>query len=563
MPRSHTLKDRIPRPLIALILVASIMVILIAILFYNNQKERIVTRTYNELGIITSIKAEEVRKWRQEHIRDGSVISNFLPVNRTMYSILGDEENEGLRKVVLKRLMLFMKDYDYHSVVVIDKTGKIRLNYPPSTLTGIKFLPVSEFKSNEVEFSDLHYSGDVEIPHIDMVIPVIPPDSIAFQNSGTIILRINPEISLFPNLRILSTPTLPAEILLIRNDGDSVTYLNYETGTRGKFLKKSMNERTIPAVRAAEGLEGSFEGKNYNDKTVLSYLRAVPNSPWYLVAEVDKAQALQFLYRQTTMVAIIVLLFISLFIATVFYVWKNQNSRFYRELSRTKDKFVSIITHDLTSPFVSIVGFCDILMNDVKKGKGENVVRFTEIIHDSSLAAMDLLKNIAQWSKIQSNQIRLDLKEIDLSSLINESAQLMKAFSDRKNIKIKTNTPGSLILCADRQMLSTILRNLMTNALKYSRPAGEVIINAARNNDEVVVDVIDFGTGIEKTLMEKLFSGENNISIPGTMAETGTGLGLILCKEFVERHRGRIFVESEPGKGSKFTFTIPGTKECQ
>lgn len=557
MLQSPPIKDKFPRPLIVLIMAASVLVIVVAILFYNIQKEKILTSVYNELGSITGIKAEEVHKWRQEHIRDGYVISRFLPVNNLLYGILGESDNETIRKAVVQRLMLFMEDYDYHSVIITDKTGKIRLQYPPSGPTDVKFLPVGEFKSNEVEFSNLHFSEDVEIPHIDMVIPVIPPDTVAFQNSGTIILRINPEVSLFQSLKILSTPTLPADISLVRRDGDSVTYLNYATGIRGKFLKRSMKERNVPAVRAAEGMEGSFEGSDFRDVPVLAYIQQIPDSPWSLVARIEKGQALRGLYGQTIMLVIIVMLFISLFIASVFHIWKNQNIQFYRELSNTKDRFVSIITHDLTSPFVSIAGFSDILMADVKRGKSENVLRFAEIIHDSSLSAMDLLKNLSQWSKIQTNQIRLNLKKIDLTSTIKESVQLLNAYADRKNIKIITNTPVDLFICADNQMISTVLRNLITNAIKYSKTGDEIYVNADRRNDEIVVDVIDFGTGLDKDLASRIFNTDNYISKPGTMAEQGTGLGLILCKEFVERHGGVITAESTAGKGSKFTFSIP------
>jgi signal transduction histidine kinase len=555
MPTSQ--RDIIPRPLIALILVASILIILGAVLFYQVQKEKITTRTLNELAVITYLKAEEVLKWRLEHIRDGKIISRFLPVNMLIYSIIEGNANNNLHAEVRQRLMLFLEDYDYHSAVLIDNSGKIILSYPESGSTDIQFLPLLEFKAENIEFSDLHYSEDVEFLHIDMVIPVIPPDSVPFANSGTIILRIDPAITLFPNLRIMTTPTLPAEILLVRRDGDSITYLNNVQGFTGGLLKKSINNRDLPAVRAAEGLEGSFEGIDYSGVAVLSYLREIPDSPWYLIAKVDKEQAFSILYKQTIMVAIIVLLFISLFTATIFYVWKNQNIGFYKELSKTKDKFVSIITHDLTSPFTSIVGFSEILIRDLKKGGAANALQFAEIIHNSSLSAMDLLKNLALWSRAQTNQIRPNKKRIDLSLVIDESVGLMKAFADRKSISIKKNTPDMLEVCADKEMINTVLRNLISNAVKYSSQGGEILVSASRETSGVKVEVRDFGTGISSEIIGRILHSDKRITLPGTEGETGTGLGLILCREFVERHGGIIHAESIEGEGSTFIFTIP------
>lgn len=557
MPQATAIKDKIPKPLIALILVASILVVSGAISFYQIQKEKVLTRTYDELEIVTTLKAEEVKKWRQEHIRDGSIISGFLPINKLMFSILGNKNDINVINDVQQKLLLFLADYDYQSVVIIDEKGRIRLIYPSSSSTNIRFLPVQEFKSNDLDFSDLHYSDDMVGLHIDMLIPIIPPDSIVFTNSGMIILRIDPEISLFPNLKVMPTPTLPAEILLVRRDGDSVTYLNHATGLHRKFLKKSMKNRNIPAVRAAEGMEGIFEGRDYNDLPVLSYLRHIPSSPWFLVAKVDKNKALYLFYRQSILLAIIALLFILVFITTIFYVWRRQNIQFYKELSITKDRFVSIMSHDLTNPFVSIAGFSELLSDELKKENYTDAIKFAEIIHDSSLSATDLIRNLSQWSRIQTNQIRLNLGEANLTSLINESVDLMKAYADKKNIKIHKNIPAELQVCVDKEMISTVFRNLISNAIKFSRPGGEIHIIAYKKKNEVTAEIVDNGIGINRDILSSIFKAENKTSTPGTLSETGTGLGLNLCKEFIEIHGGTINVESKEGYGSKFSFTIP------
>lgn len=550
MRQALILRDRIPLSFFIFIIAGSFLAILGGVLFFHNQKGKVLARVYNELEIISFLKAEEVRKWRQEHIRDASMVSSIVPMNKSTFAL--DYNNNEFRH----RLSVLMKNYDYNSIVIIDEKGRIRLRYPESDLQAITFKPLKEFTSSNIEFSDLHYSEDSKSMHIDVLIPIFPPDSTIFTKSGFIIIRVDPQLTLFPSLEVLSNPAVPAEILLVRQDGDSVTYLNHAQSLGGKFMKMPLSDHKLPAVMAVKGNEGIFEGHDYRNVSVLSYLKHIPDSPWSLVVKVDKDKALEMLYKQSVMVLIIVVLFISIFIGIASYLWKNQKTRFYKELSETKDKFVSIIIHDLTNPFATIAGYCDVLVRDVRKGKDENVLRFSEAIYESSVKAIDLLKNLRQWSKIQTNQIRLNLTKVNLSSLIETSIQQVKASADRKNIVIQKSAPDDLASCMDKQMIETVLRNLITNAVKYSNQGGKIIVNAVKDQNTITINVSDNGIGMNSDVLDKLFSAENNTR-PGTMAETGTGLGLKLCKEFVEMHGGSISAESIEGQGSNFSFTIP------
>ncbi|HEX2976251.1 MAG TPA: HAMP domain-containing sensor histidine kinase, partial [Bacteroidales bacterium] len=213
-------------------------------------------------------------------------------------------------------------------------------------------------------------------------------------------------------------------------------------------------------------------------------------------------------------------------------------------------------THDLTSPFSNIEGYCDIMLNDVRKGNYANVLRFSEIIYESSIRATDLLRNLRQWSKIQTNQIRLTLTKVRLSSLIEDSIQQVKVSADRKNIVIQKDAPDDLVACMDKQMIETVLRNLITNAVKFSNPGGRIHISVVKNPEDVTVSVSDNGIGMKKEILDDIFSPESK-SMTGTMSEIGSGLGLKLCKEFVELHGGTIRAGSIEGQGSSFTFNIP------
>ena len=227
------------------------------------------------------------------------------------------------------------------------------------------------------------------------------------------------------------------------------------------------------------------------------------------------------------------------------------------ELNATKDKFFSIIAHDLKSPFNAIIGFSDMLAEEVQGKNYENIGQYAAIIEDSSKRAMDLLMNLMEWSRSQTGRMEFNPETIDIVGLINDVTALLDDSAKQKSITIYKKTPDNLAVFADKAMTGTILRNLISNAIKFTQPNGQVAISVQQKKTELIVSVQDSGVGIKKEAIEKLFRIDENHSTLGTQNETGTGLGLILCKEFVEKHGGKIWVESEVGKGSKFVFAIP------
>lgn len=227
-----------------------------------------------------------------------------------------------------------------------------------------------------------------------------------------------------------------------------------------------------------------------------------------------------------------------------------------QKLNSEKDKFFSIIAHDLKSPFNAIVGFSDLLVERAKEKDFEEIENFARIILKSSEKVMNLLTNLMEWTRSQTGRINFTPKEIDIVSLINDNIQLFYDIAQKKNITITGELPTSLTIQADEHMVNTIVRNLISNSIKFTHPGGKIILTAQKKEAEIVVSVSDTGVGIPQSSTEKLFRIDNNFSTTGTQKEVGTGLGLILCKEFVEKHDGKIWVESEEGKGSTFTFTL-------
>lgn len=235
----------------------------------------------------------------------------------------------------------------------------------------------------------------------------------------------------------------------------------------------------------------------------------------------------------------------------------KENEARLNELNATKDKFFSIIAHDLRSPFNSIVGFCDLLSYQVKNQDYNGLEKYATIIQNSSQLAMDLLMNLLEWSRSQTGKIGFYPEYFELVSLIRELTHLFAGPARQKSIQISTSLPPYLAVFADRAMLSTVLRNLISNAIKFSYPENNIEILVNETKSQIEISVTDYGVGIIPENIDKLFRIEAGFSTSGTQDEKGTGLGLILCKEFIEKHGGIIKVESKVGSGSTFKFTIP------
>jgi signal transduction histidine kinase len=235
---------------------------------------------------------------------------------------------------------------------------------------------------------------------------------------------------------------------------------------------------------------------------------------------------------------------------------KEKNEKL-QKLNSEKDKFFSIIAHDLKSPFNSILGFSDILVERIREKNYSGIDKYAKIIQLSSNKAMDLLTNLMEWSQSQTGRMEFNPEYFELVELIKDTELLLTGVLEQKSISILESFPSIALVFADKKMISTVLRNLISNAIKFTYPEGKIIISVEQKQSEFLVSVSDTGVGITKANIEKLFRINENYSTTGTQNEQGTGLGLILCKEFLVKHGGKIWVDSEVDKGSTFYFTIP------
>jgi signal transduction histidine kinase len=234
-----------------------------------------------------------------------------------------------------------------------------------------------------------------------------------------------------------------------------------------------------------------------------------------------------------------------------------QKEKVLKGLNANKDKFLAMIGHDLRNSFHLMINLSDMLISNIEKDNKEGALKKANIIYDTSVGTFHLLQNLLEWALLQQKGMQVKKSNQNITSLIKEEVQGLKTLYEQKGLTISHNTEKPVMAMVDREMIKTTVRNLISNAIKYSYAGGTIKITETVNPDRVTVSITDTGTGMTPGEQELLFGADGNLSKKGTASEDGTGLGLRLCREFVQLHHGEITVTSEPDKGSTFSFTIP------
>ena len=235
----------------------------------------------------------------------------------------------------------------------------------------------------------------------------------------------------------------------------------------------------------------------------------------------------------------------------------KKSEKQYKELNATKDKLFSIIGHDLRSPFHQILSFSDLLLNKIDKYDINKISEFIGYIQQTSKKAYNLLENLLIWARSQTGNLMFNPNKIDIKPIIEDNIELFITTAKNKQINIVSSVDKSIFAFADENMIKTVIRNLISNAIKFTSPKGKIEINILSLDNLVQISVVDNGVGIDNKKLKTLFKINRDVTTYGTNNEPGTGLGLIICKEFIEKNKGKIIVKSKKGEGSKFIITIP------
>ncbi|MFN6946727.1 MAG: ATP-binding protein [Cytophagaceae bacterium] len=233
-----------------------------------------------------------------------------------------------------------------------------------------------------------------------------------------------------------------------------------------------------------------------------------------------------------------------------------------RDINDNKNKFFTLISHDLKGPIRGIIALTEILHYNTNKNEEQNK-KIVYHLHTSSLNLYKLVENLLNWSQIQMDRIDFQPVKFDFSVMVKDTIEQLQLLADEKCIEIKLDCPQDLYVLADRNMIITVLRNLINNAIKFTHEGGVIKISAKSSGSYAEIKVRDNGVGISEEGLKKIFIVGDNYSSSGTIGEKGTGLGLLICKEFIEKNKGTISADSIKGEGSVFTFTIPAVKSTK
>ncbi len=235
----------------------------------------------------------------------------------------------------------------------------------------------------------------------------------------------------------------------------------------------------------------------------------------------------------------------------------NNTADKLQEANHTKDKFLSIIAHDLKNPFNAIVGFSDLLYSSYSDLDDDTKLDLIKDIQHSAKLNFNLLEKMLEWAMSQSDHIPFNPEILNLQNIISDSTSFASFQANQKRINIKTETQANAQVFADENMITSLLRNLISNAIKFTPDQGEIRIKTDNLDDKIRISIKDTGVGMSTDNIEKLFRTDAKVQTSGTKDEKGTGLGLLICKEFVDKHNGQIWVESQEGEGCEFFITLP------
>ena len=235
----------------------------------------------------------------------------------------------------------------------------------------------------------------------------------------------------------------------------------------------------------------------------------------------------------------------------------TQSESKLKDMNSEKDKFFSIIAHDLKSPFNALLNLSEFLIEDLNELTMEEIRTFSKEINKSAHNVFNLIENLLQWAQIKTGRLEQSIEKVPLSNVVSTAMILLEGNAAKKNIKLQNEVKSDVFFEGDKNMISSVIQNLISNAIKFTNRSGQISVSSKNENDMINVMVMDNGIGMSKQNQEKLFKIDQHITTLGTAKESGTGLGLILCKELIEKNGGIIWVKSEEKVGTTFFFTLP------
>lgn len=585
------LEKKVP---LGLLLIFSILVCLIVTggyIFYQSQKQRITELQYRELTTISDLKADQISNWRRERQVDAEVLFYSSIFSDAVDLYLRDPDSAEYGKKVLQHMNALMRYGDYSSIYFLDTGGKIFLGVNVDNILHGKyvFAAVREaIRKKKLVFSELHFNEPLgEVPHLDIIIPIVSNDRRG-RVLGVVVLQVDPTKHLYPGIQTWPTPSPSGETLLVRREGNNALFLNELRHKKGTALtlRLPMDAPSLPAARAVRGYVGIVDGIDYRNVPVLAATRPIPGSDWFLVSKIDKSEVLAPVLRQAIYIAVIALLLIVAAGAILGVLWQRERLSQYNlliasELKRQEEQalaenelrgvledlkrsntelqqFAYIASHDLQEPLRMVSSFMQLLEQRYKGKLDKDADEFIGYAVEGAMRMQRMVNDLLAYSRIGTKG--KPFERVDCNKILADA---------RANLKLSIEESGASITAdplpvvdGDASQLLQVFQNLLANAIKFrGEKAPEIAIHAEPHEQEWQFSVRDKGIGLDPGYAEKIFVIFKRLH---TAAQyPGSGIGLTICKKIIERHHGRIWVESKPGHGSVFYFTLPFHSENQ
>ncbi|PLX12443.1 MAG: hypothetical protein C0598_06015 [Marinilabiliales bacterium] len=575
-------------PIISLIIITTTIII--------NTQEKLELQVYKD-----SENSVVETKLKNVETEISHIISEMfvLKLNSRISEICNTNDEKAFQNVEndILNLVKFQKSYD--QVRIINKHGNeiIRVNYNSGNPYIVRkdqlqnkkdryyFSETCKLEKNEIFVSpfDLNVENkQLEIPLKPMIRFATPLYNINNERSGILVFNYFGQIIL-DQLNTYINTVLENQLMLLNSDGywlkgpdsEKEWGFMYDNKKHYKFSRKFPHEWKI--IKQNESSQIITDNGLFTFKTIYpinkkafkefhtdNYNLSSSNNKrmWKLISFVphEILYHKQFKRRKFVTVGIIIfalgLLFVSWKLAV--YQYKIKKTLLSLQISNhTKDKFFTIIAHDLKGPFNALLGFSDVLVGEIEMGDNANVKTYSLILKDTIHNTYNFLINLLDWSRSQTNKIDYKPEKFNLYNLVEEIILLLNLQAETKKISINNKISHHQEIFADKNMINTVIRNFISNAIKYTNLEGKVEISSSILNNKITCSVTDNGIGMNEEVLTEIRNFGDTISTPGTEDEKGTGLGLILCNELIKKHKGKINIKSKEGEGSTFCFEIP------
>ncbi|MCL4384793.1 MAG: ATP-binding protein [Actinobacteria bacterium] len=684
-------QERLIFILFLIFLIISSALIFSGYYYYQVQKNNLKISTQNQIQSIAHLKVEEINIWRNERLNDAYFYYNNEIISNFIKQYLKNPEDKNLNELIynsiIKSVLLYKTDFD--KVFLFDKLGKQISSYPSKNeiflLSKIKNDFLNALQTKQIQFSDFYREEYSSKAYIAIIVPILD-----MQNNkdviGVLLLRIDPEKFLYPFIQTWPTEDKTAETLLIKKEGNEIVFLNelkFQKNT-ALNLRIPLDKTEVPAVQAALGYKGSMEGIDYRGNEVFAYIDKIPDSPWFIVAKINKSEAYSPLRESLTfLVLFIFTLIVSLFFILSF-IWRRQTAIFYKiryenekekawlqkiltqslneiyifnnkdykfiyfndtacnnigyssdelynmtpvdikpeftmesfkalvqplinkekekilfdtvhkrkdgtlynvevhlqymdrgnndfvfvaiinditerkkmeeELKRSNtelEKFAYVTSHDLQEPLRMISNYIMLLEKRYKDKLDGDANDFINFAVEGVKRMQQLINDLLAYSRVGRADKKLE--DVDMEEVLENAIFNLKMAINENKAKIKHDKLP--VIKANKLLMTQVLQNLIGNAIKFrSKKTPVIYISAKLEKNNWVFLVQDNGIGIDPQYFERIFLIFQRLQREDY---PGTGAGLAIVKRIIELHNGKIWIESEPGKGSTFYFTIP------